>query len=213
MLGKSLKQQGYASGLYPDAPMIAVKAPVFSFPKLTGVDVQLGPEMKSTGEIMGIDTDYGRSLYKAMVASGVDVPERGKLIATIADPDKEEALELIREFVELGYAIYATQGTARFLRERGVAATPVMKIREGDPNLLDLVRGGEIHLMINTLSPDKLTEREAVQIRRTSVEMGIPCITSLDTARALLVSLRARSHGEEFALVPVDQYVPGRTGL
>ena len=207
MLGKSLKEQGYQSGLYPDAPMIAVKAPVFSFPKLTGVDVQLGPEMKSTGEIMGIDTDYGRSLYKAMVASGVDVPDKGKLIATIADQDKPEAIELIRDFVRIGYEVYATQGTAEFLEQHGIEATPVMKIREGDPNLLDLVRSGEVHLMINTLSPDKQTEREAVHIRRTSVEMGIPCITSLDTARALLLSLQARTRGEEFALEPVHRYL------
>ena len=207
MLGTSLKEQGYQGGLYPDAPMIAVKAPVFSFPKLTGVDVQLGPEMKSTGEIMGIDTDYGRALYKAMVASGVDVPEKGKLIATIADQDKTEALEVIRDFVSIGYQVYATQGTAAFLSAHGIAATPVMKIREGDPNLLDLVRSGEVHLMINTLSPDKQTEREAVHIRRTSVEMGIPCITSLDTARALLLSLQARTRGEEFALEPVHRYL------
>ena len=209
MLGRGIREQGYATGLHPNAPMIAVKAPVFSFPKLTGVDVQLGPEMKSTGEIMGIDTDYGRSLYKAMVASGVDVPEKGKLIATIADQDKEEALEVIRSFVSSGYEVYATTGTARFLQDRGVAAIPVMKIREGSPNLLDLVRGGEVHLMINTLSPDKHTEREAIQIRRTSVEMGIPCITSLDTARALLLSIKARAHGQEFSLVPVDRYVRG----
>jgi carbamoyl-phosphate synthase large subunit len=209
MLGRSLKEQGFSGGLYPNAHMIAVKAPVFSFPKLTGVDVQLGPEMKSTGEIMGIDTDYGRALYKAMVASGVDVPARGKLLATIANHDKAESLDVIRSFVRIGYEVYATEGTARFLREHGVTAAPVMKIREGAPNLLDLVRGGQVHLMINTLSPDKQTEREALQIRRTSVEMGIPCITSLDTARALLVALEARARGEEFALESVSEYAAG----
>jgi carbamoyl-phosphate synthase large subunit len=212
MLGKSLKEQGYTSGLHPDSPLIAVKAPVFSFPKLTGVDINLGPEMKSTGEIMGIDTDYDRALYKAMVASGVDVPMKGKLIATIAEHDKLEAVEIIQGFARLGYEVFATQGTARFLNEHGIKAQPVLKIREGSPNLLDLVRGGEIDLLINTLSTDKRTEREAHQIRRTSVEMGISCLTSLDTARALLRALDARSRGEEFACATVDDYLLGRSG-
>ena len=207
MLGIPLKQQGYRSGLYPDAPMVAVKAPVFSFPKLTGVDVQLGPEMKSTGEIMGIDTDYGRALYKAMVASGVDVPVRGKLIATIAENDKPEAVAIIRDFIKLGYVVYATEGTARFFRENEIEATPVMKIHQGSPNLLDLVRSGDIDLLINTLSNDRRTEREALQIRRTSVEMGIPCLTSLDTARALLLALQARRQGHGFACETIDDYL------
>jgi carbamoyl-phosphate synthase large subunit len=207
MIGKSLKEQGYSSGLHPDAPMIAVKAPVFSFPKLTGVDVGLGPEMKSTGEIMGIDTDYDRAVYKAMVASGVDVPMQGKLIATIAEHDKREAVGIIRDFVALGYSVYATEGTARYLNDQGIPAELVLKIHQGAPNLLDLVRSGEIDLLINTLSTVKRTEREAAQIRRASVEMGIPCLTSLDTARALLRSLDARKRGEEFACATVDEYL------
>ena len=209
MVGQTLREQGWTSGLHPDAPMIAVKAPVFSFPKLTGVDVNLGPEMKSTGEIMGIDTDYNRALYKAMVASGVDVPMQGKLIATIADPDKPEAVGILREFVRLGYSIYATEGTARYLDTQGIAARPVMKIRQGTPNLLDLIRSGEIDLLINTVSTDKRTEREGAQIRRASVEVGVPCLTSLDTARALLRALEARQHGEEFACRTVDGYLAG----
>jgi carbamoyl-phosphate synthase large subunit len=207
MLGQTLKEQGYSGGLHPDAPMIAIKAPVFSFPKLTGVDIGLGPEMKSTGEIMGIDTGYERALYKAMIASGVDVPVQGKLIATIAEHDKAEAVPIIRAFAHLGWTVYATGGTARYLNARGIVAEPVMKIHEGTPNLLDLVRSGEIDLLINTLSTDKRTEREAVQIRRASVEMGIPCLTSLDTARALLVSLEARRRGQEFACATVDDYL------
>ncbi len=209
MLGTSLKEQGYQGGLYPESPMLAVKAPVFSFPKLTGVDVQLGPEMKSTGEIMGIDTDYGRALYKAMVASGVDVPVKGRLIATIADSDKPEALEIIRDFVKLGYEVFATEGTARFLTENGIDATFVSKIHQADQNLLDLVRSGKVDLLINTLSNDRRTEREALQIRRTSVEMGIPCLTSLDTARALCLALQARRQGHRFACETVDDYLRG----
>jgi carbamoyl-phosphate synthase large subunit len=209
MIGRTLKEQGYTGGLHPIGNIIAVKAPVFSFPKLTGVDIGLGPEMKSTGEIMGVDTDYSRALYKAMVASGVDVPGQGKLIATIAENDKAEAVAIIRDFAVAGYEIHATQGTARYLALQGIRATPVNKIHEGTPNLLDLVRSGEIDLLINTLSTDKRTEREAVQIRRASVEMGIPCLTSLDTARALLLALRARSEGRAFACTSVGDYLAG----
>lgn len=212
MVGRSLKEQGYHGGLYPDAPMIAVKAPVFSFPKLTGVDINLGPEMKSTGEIMGIDTNYDRALYKAMVASGVDVPIQGTLIATIADHDKNESLPILMGFRDLGYSIYATAGTARFLNEHGVEAHPVLKIREGSPNLVDLIRGGEINLMINTLSTDKRSELEAAHIRRATVEVGVNCLTSLDTARALLRALEARRRGEEFACEAVDGYLT-RAGM
>jgi carbamoyl-phosphate synthase large subunit len=207
MLGQTLAEQGLKGGLHPDAPMIAVKAPVFSFPKLTGVEIGLGPEMKSTGEIMGIDTDYDRALYKAMVASGVDVPPTGKLLATIAQHDKQEAVQIIRDFHAHGWEVFATQGTADFLNERGIPAKAVLKIHEGEPNLLDLVRSGEVDLLINTLSTDKRVEREALQIRRASVETGIPCLTSLDTARALLKSLDARLRGEEFACETVADYL------
>lgn len=207
MLGHTLWEQGYRSGLYPNAPLIAVKAPVFSFPKLTGVDIVLGPEMKSTGEIMGIDDDYARALYKAMVASGVDVPTRGTLLATIADHDKPEAEEIIRGFHRLGYYIYATEGTARFLRERGIEAEVVFKLHDRTPNLVDLIRAGKVDLLINTISTDKRTEREAVLIRRASVEMDIPCLTSLDTARALLLALQARLEGQPFACETIDGYL------
>jgi carbamoyl-phosphate synthase large subunit len=207
MIGRSLKDQGYKGGLYPNAPMIAVKAPVFSFPKLTGVDINLGPEMKSTGEVMGVDTAYDRALYKAMVASGVDVPVKGKLIATIAEPDKAEALEILRGFASLGYEIFATRGTAGFLKDNGIDDPVVLKIREGSPNLVDLIRDGGVNLMINTLSTDKRTELEAAQIRRATVEVGVTCLTSLDTAGALLRALDARQRGEEFACEAVDGYL------
>lgn len=207
MLGHSLREQGYRSGLYPNAPLIAVKAPVFSFPKLTGVDIVLGPEMKSTGEIMGIDDDYACALYKAMVASGVDVPVKGTLLVTIADHDKPEAEEIIRAFTRIGYSIYATEGTARFLRERGIEAETVFKLHDSTPNLVDLIRAGKVDLLINTLSTDKRAEREAVHIRRASVEMGVPCLTSLDTARALLLALQARLKGQAFVCETIDGYL------
>ncbi len=209
-LGKTLAEQGYVNGLHPNQPNIAVKAPVFSFAKLTDVDINLGPEMKSTGEILGIDTDFSRALYKAMVASGIDVPAGGKgaaLLATLADGDKEESLPIIRDFATLGFQIYATAGTARFLEAHGLTVSTAKKISEGSPNLLELIRGGRVALLINTVSQDKQIEKEAALIRRASVEHSIPCLTSLDTARALHTALATRQVGEAFEVMTVDKYV------
>ncbi len=209
VLGRSLKEQGYSSGLYKQQLSLAVKAPVFSFQKLTEVDVSLGPEMKSTGEIMGIDRDFARALYKAMIASGLDAPIGGKMIATIADQDKEEALPIIRDFVnDLGYSVYATEGTAHYLNANGVTATEVGKISSSDQlNLMDLIAGNKIDLLINTASKDKKIEQEASVIRKASVQRYIPCLTSLDTAEALLVALRSKQRGEMPECLPVDQYM------
>ncbi len=207
MLGQSLREQGYTPGLHPNQGSIAVKAPVFSFAKLTQVDIGLGPEMKSTGEIMGLDVEYPRALYKAMLASGIDVPQGGVLIATIADADKEEAAPIIRDFAALGFSILATGGTARYLQAQGIDAQAVNKLHEGDGNIVDLLRSGKIDLLINTLSSDKRIEREAVRIRRASVEAGVPCLTSLDTARALLLALSARNQGDVFALATINEYL------
>ncbi len=210
-LGRSLKDQGYTNGLHPDQPNIAVKAPVFSFSKLTDVDINLGPEMKSTGEVLGIDTDFSRALYKAMVASGIHVPvKRGDdsaLLVTLADQDKAEALPIIQDFAALGFHLFATSGTAKYLEANGLKVTSVNKISEGTPNLLHLIRGGNVQLLINTVSQDKQIEKEASQIRRASVEHSIPCLTSLDTARALHTALATREQGEAFNVVTIDKYV------
>ena len=207
ILGESLSEQGYKGGLWPDQKNPAVKAPVFSFQKLAGVDIPLGPEMKSTGEILGQDVDYPRALYKALLAAGVDVPVKGSLLATIADADKNEALPILQEFARLGFRFFATAGTARFLRQSGVDAEPVNKISEGSPNLIDLIHGGRVDLLINTISKDKRIEREGALIRRASVERSVPCLTSLDTARALLLALSARKSGEDFGVRTVDEYL------
>lgn len=209
-MGETMRDLGYSSGLAEPTPLIAVKAPVFSFLKLTQVDPTLGPEMKSTGEVMGVDTDYSRALYKAMVAAGIHCPAQGNLLVTIADPDKPEALPIVEEFISLGFKVFATQGTARFLREHGLAAIPVYKISEGgSPNLLDLIRGRRVDLLINTLTRDRQIEREGLIIRRASVEQGIPCLTSLDTARALLKALESLHRGDEFVVRTVDEYAYG----
>jgi carbamoyl-phosphate synthase large subunit len=209
MLGETLKDMGYTTGLYPAGDSVAVKAPVFSFQKLRQVDIGLGPEMKSTGEVMGLDEDFPRALAKAMVASGIDLPaDGGQVICTIADADKEEALPLLRRLHDMGYQLIATGGTAAFLDNHWVPATPVKKIHEGSPNLVDIIRDGEVKLLINTLSRDRTIEREAALIRRASVEMGVPCLTSLDTAAALLKALDARRSGKLLDVATVDEYFP-----
>jgi carbamoyl-phosphate synthase large subunit len=207
ILGESLASQGYEGGLWPVQANPAVKAPVFSFQKLSGVDIPLGPEMKSTGEILGQDEDYPRALFKALVAVGVDMPLSGALLATIADTDKAEALPLLKEFASLGFRLYATAGTARMLNEAGVAAEAVNKISEGQPNLLDLIYGNRVSLLINTISKDKRIEREGAVIRRASVERGVPCLTSLDTARALLLALQSYRGGDTLGVRTVDEYL------
>jgi carbamoyl-phosphate synthase large subunit len=208
MLGEKLRDMGYGVGLYPEGEYIAVKAPVFSSAKLTGAEIVLGPEMKSTGEIMGIDKDFGKALYKAMVAAGIGVAREGKIMATIADSDKEEALPIIRGFYERGFSIYATEGTAKFLQIYGIKAERVRKIVEGSPNAIDLIKRGEIKLVLNTMSKDGKVERDGAKIRRAAVEHEVPCLTSLDTARALLLAMESGDGG--FSCLPIDQYQPKR---
>jgi carbamoyl-phosphate synthase large subunit len=207
ILGESLSEQGYAGGLWAAKPNPAVKAPVFSFQKLAGVDIPLGPEMKSTGEILGQAEDYPGALYKAMVAAGLDMPISGALLVTVADADKAEALPLISELAELGFPVYATAGTAKMLNDAGIPAESVNKISEGSPNLIDLIYSGKVGLLINTISKDKRIEREGAQIRRASVERGVPCLTSLDTARALLLALKSYRNGETLGVRTVDEYL------
>jgi carbamoyl-phosphate synthase large subunit len=207
MLGKSLKELGYTPGLYPPPKLYGVKAPVFSFAKLTRVDVNLGPEMKSTGEIMGTDEDFSKALHKAMIASGVAVPNRGTLVLTVADRDKAEAARLAQGFARLGFTIHATRGTAEFLASEGIPTTRVGKISEGSPNIIDLITSGKVDLLINTMSKDHKPGREGIRIRRATVEHSIPCLTSLDTAQALLTALSSRQEGEQYSYKTIDEYL------
>jgi carbamoyl-phosphate synthase large subunit len=207
MLGNTLKQLGYAGGLWQTPKHVAVKAPVFSFGKLTQVDVDLGPEMKSTGEIMGIDDNVHRALYKAMVASGYDVPLQGSILVTVADRDKAEASIIIKGFADMGYRIFATEGTARYLNNMGIAAMPVKKIEDGHPNILDMVTNKEVVLLLNTPTGGRRQQRDGMIIRRASVEHGVPCLTSLDTARALLLALSARQADSRFQSQAIQDYL------
>lgn len=184
-LGESLAALGYCGGLAARPDMVAIKAPVFSFSKLQLVEPSLGPEMKSTGEVLGIEDTLEKALYKAFAASGIKVPTDGAILATVADWDKAEAVKILAKFEELGFDIYATAGTAKALREAGVPAVTVNKLEEGSPNILDLLREGKVDMVINTLTRGKEPERDGFQIRRAAAEDGIPCLTSLDTFRAL----------------------------
>ncbi len=197
MLGQSLARQGYAGGLMPPPPYVAVKVPVFSFGKLIRVDTSLGPEMKSTGEVMGIDDDFGLALFKGLLAAGYRLPPGGTVLATVADQDKAEVLPDILRLAQLGYRIAATAGTAAALRERGLTADPVAKIRDGSPHILDLISRRGAQLVVNTLTQGRGPEREGFQIRRAAVEHGIPCLTSPDTLRAFLHGLEASRNAAE----------------
>jgi carbamoyl-phosphate synthase large subunit len=186
ILGAKLDELGYETGLYPESEGVYVKAPVFSFAKLRNVDITLGPEMKSTGEVMGKDITLEKALYKALVASGIQIKNHGSVLLTIADKDKEEGLEIARRFHHIGYQILATSGTAEFLKSFNIPAKVVNKIGAEEPNLLDVIRKGEAQFVINTLTKGKQPARDGFKIRRESVENGIPCLTSLDTAVAIL---------------------------
>jgi carbamoyl-phosphate synthase large subunit len=178
---------------------IAVKAPVFSSLKLKQVEVALGPEMRSTGEVMGIDRTYAAALYKAMVAAGIQIPRRGNVLLTLADKDKAEGVALARAFHERGFKLYATRGTARALRKAGLPVQVVPRIGQGKPDLLDYIVHRRVHLLVNTPSAERKAEQQGLLIRRAAVEHGIPCLTSLDTAWALLQAMEAR----HFEITPI----------
>lgn len=189
ILGTKLSDLGYTDGLWPESDQVAVKVPVFSFAKLRRVEPTLGPEMKSTGEVMGRDPQYAKALYKGLIGAGMKIPATGAIIATVADKDKQEAVELLKGFYNLGYKIIATDGTATALIEAGIHVTTVYKLSEGVPNILDLIRNGEAHFVINTLTKGKEPQRDGFRIRREAVENGVVCMTSLDTVRALMEML------------------------
>ena len=195
MLGKSLRDLGL-SGTAP-ARRVSVKAPVFPFMKLPGVDAILGPEMKSTGEVMGIDEDFGMAYYKALLSAGLPLPSSGNVFITVSDADKEKAVPIARAFSELGYGVLATRGTAAMLRERSIPVTRIFRISErSSPDSLDLMRRGEIALVINTPSPDKVIEKDGFMMRRLAVELNVPFLTTMSAATAAVTAVRARRMGK-----------------
>ena len=203
-MGLSIREQGYKPGLQYFPDYYACKAPVFSFNKMSNVDITLGPEMKSTGEVMAVDYQFSRALYKACIASGINVPHEGAILITVADKDKPEATEIAAGFLELGYEVMATGGTASYMREHGVEVETAVKISEGTPNLLDDIKEGKIAMVINTSNHGGTAERDGFRIRRSTVEHAIPCLTSLDTAKALQRVMAAMRHRRIVSVVALQ---------
>ncbi len=193
----------------PPARFYAVKAPVFSFQKLTRVEPSLGPEMKSTGEVLGVDFTYEAALYKAMVASGIVFRGRGRVVLTVQDSDKPAAVEIGRKLAACGFLISATAGTANALQDAGIECESLRKISEGSPNLLDTILKGEVSLMVNTPSPNKATEAEAARIRRACIETGVACVTNIDSAAALARALGVYAEPKQASCLRLDEYLAG----
>ena len=205
-MGVSIREQGYKPGLqfFPD--YWACKAPVFSFNKMSNVDITLGPEMKSTGEVMAVDYQFSRALYKACIASGINVPHEGAILITVADRDKPEILDIASQFKDLGYELLATGGTADYLNGHGIEVEKAVKVSEGSPNLLDDIKNGRIAMVINTTDRggNVDVERDGFLIRRSTVEHAIPCLTSLDTAKALSRVMAAMRHRRIVSVVALQ---------
>lgn len=243
MMGQTLRELGYASGLWEvgstdghfvgesvepvrtdgsirssdqirsgvgSARLYAVKAPVFSFQKLAMVEPSLGPEMKSTGEVLGIDSTYEAALYKALVASGVTFKPKGQVIITVTDADKSEAVLVAQELIAKGFGLGATGGTHAALIDAGVECERLNKIQEGSPSLLDRIYAGEVSLMVNTPGPGQVMGSHASRIRRACIETGVACVTSIDTARALARALDVFNNAEIASCRTITDHVAGR---
>ena len=201
IMGKTIKEQGYEYGLAPEKETIAIKMPIFSFEKIRGADVALGPEMKSTGEVLGISNDFEEAIYKAFIGSGVDLPIHYKMIATIKDEDKEEFLPIAKKYVEYGYEIYSTIGTYKFLKEHGINAKFVNRISEQENTIIDLLMTGTVDLVIDRPTRNN-NEKDGFLIRRVAVETGVPTFTSLDTCEALINCL-INKRDEKLTLIDI----------
>ncbi len=205
-LGKTLREQGYPSGLWPRQPLVAIKAPVFSMAKLIGVDTYLGPEMKSTGEVMGIDKTFAAALAKAVMAAELALPPQGGALLSLSDRTKPDAIPVIRHLHQAGYRLYATEGTAAEIRALGIPVEQVAKrLDESHPNVLDVINDGLVNCVINTPEGGRSsTLQDGFQIRRAAAERRVPCFTSIDTARAAAETLLAGS--QAFSVLPIHEY-------
>jgi carbamoyl-phosphate synthase large subunit len=205
MLGKSLKEQGYSTGLIESKKLVGIKAPVFSMSKLAGVDTYLGPEMKSTGEVMGIDHSYDAALAKALQAAGLMLLPQGAILFSIADRDKPEVLPIIKKFAELGHKLYATEGTAKAIESAGLPVTMIpKKLSEGHPNVIDIIVDNTVGGIVNTITGGSVALKDGFRIRRAAAERRIPCFTSLDTTQAALKVLLSGS--QIYSVKPLPEY-------
>src|SRR5690625_2594566 len=205
ILGEKLEEKGFKTEILKESDQVYVKLPVFSFEKLRSVDTTLGPEMKSTGEAIGYDQTLDKALYKGLIASGLSIPFEGSVLLTIADKDKKEALSIAERFHELGFQLFATEGTAHFLEENNLPVTAVGKIGSGKKNVLTLIKDGEVQFVVNTLTSGKQPRSDGFRIRREAVEHGMISLTNLDTAEAILqvidsATFRARAITNKGAL-------------
>jgi carbamoyl-phosphate synthase large subunit len=203
-LGKTLGELGYGAGLHAARDLVAVKAPVFSMAKLLDVDTHLGPEMKSTGEIMGVDRSFAPALWKALVAAGMAPAHEGAVLVTVADRDKPEAMRIIEGFHWLGYELVATSGTADAIRKLGLPVREIKKIDEGSNEIIQFIRSGSCAAVVNTPTLGRSVQRDGFLIRRAAVESRVPCLTSLDTASAVVTALQASGAG--YSVVPLEEY-------
>lgn len=207
MTGKKLSDFKFGTGLYRAADYVAIKVPVFSFEKLHDVDTGLGPEMKSTGEVLGIARTFHEALYKGIIASGIKLPGKGGgILMTVRDSDKRELIPIAEQFEKFGYELWATGKTANMLNAHGIATNAVKKIDEGSPNLLDLISSGRIKLVINTPTKGRQPERDGFKIRRKAVEMSVPCLTSLDTANAVLDCIGLENGNRELEVIDLSVF-------
>jgi len=209
MLGQSLKDQGYKNGLWPTQQLVAIKAPVFSMSKLSGVDTYLGPEMKSTGEVMGVDYTFDAALAKALLAADLMLPSKGSILLSIADKNKPEALPIIKQLSSLGLKLYATEGTAAMIKGVGIPVTFISKkLSEGHPNIIDIIRDGTLDGVVNTITGERGPISDGFEIRRAAVEKRIPCFTSIDTIRSVIDVLQ--SDEQTFSIKPLREYLTGQ---
>ena len=203
MLGEKLKDLGFGTGLYRDTPYYAVKVPIFSFEKLSDLDTQLGPEMKSTGEVLGIAKTMEEALYKGLTAAGYHMKKQGGVLVTVRNSDKEEVCGVAGMYAGMGLSLYATEGTAKALERAGLSVTRVNKIHESDENTMTLLESGRVQFIISTSAKGRIPARDSVKLRRKAVELGIPCLTSLDTAAALASSMKSKYTQENIELVDI----------
>ena len=204
MLGEKLADMGYGIGLYPNSPYVAVKVPVFSFEKLIDVDNHLGPEMKSTGEVLAVANSLEESLYKGLTAAGYKLGVKGGVLITVRDSDKGEIPQTAKMFYDLGFDIYATKGTSKVLTEHGIPNKVVDKIHESDDNTITLIESGKVSYVISTSSKGRIPTRDSVKIRRKTVERNIPCLTSIDTANAVASSIRSKYTEQSTEIVDIN---------
>lgn len=193
ILGKKLKELGFTKDIADIGNSVSVKVPVFSFQKLKNVDTTLGPEMKSTGEVIGTDINLEKALYKGLTAAGIKIKDYGRVLFTIDDKNKEAALALVKGFSDVGFSILATEGTGTYFEEHGLKVKKVGKIDNSEYSVLDAIQNGDVDIVINTTTKGKSSEKDGFKIRRKATEHGVICFTSLDTANALLRVIESMS--------------------